>query len=190
MLRLALSMYYVSRLLDRSSRLFWRWTLSAYLKTNCANFGSCRIAGYGRFASVSGLSIGNNVHINIGANWVCEGGLVIGDNVHISSNCTIYTRNHNSRGKALPYDEINVARPVSIGRNSWIGTNVTILPGTQIGNGVIIGAGAIVHGTVPDLEIWGAAKAGKIGERDHQHYEKLEREGRYGGPNGYLIETK
>ena len=40
-----------------------------------------------------------------------------------------------------------------IGNDVWIGTRATILPGARIGNGVIVGAGAVVRGTVPDYAV-------------------------------------
>ncbi|SDD90204.1 CatB-related O-acetyltransferase [Sporomusa acidovorans] len=42
---------------------------------------------------------------------------------------------------------------VVIGNDVWIGTNVTILPSVKIGNGAIIGAGAVVVKDVPDYAI-------------------------------------
>jgi acetyltransferase-like isoleucine patch superfamily enzyme len=39
--------------------------------------------------------------------------------------------------------------PTVIGRNAWIGVNVTILPGVQIGEGAIVAAGAVVTHDVP-----------------------------------------
>lgn len=187
--RLGLAIYYLTRGKARMSRRFWRWVLGSFLHRKAKACGSINIYGFSRFINVSGLSIGENVHVNYGANWVCDGGLTIGDNVHISSNSTIYTRNHNFRGGALPYDDENIARPVSIGRNVWIGANVTILPGSQISDGVIIGAGSVVHGKIPALTILGAASASVIGARDTPHYEDLERKGIYGGPGGKPIFT-
>lgn len=179
MSRIAVALYYLTRVWAFLSRRFWQWVIHAYLRRNCKSYGSMSVYGHGRFANVSGLSVGHNIHVNFGANWVCDGGLTIGDNVHISSNCTIYTRNHNWRGNALPYDTENISRPVAIGRNTWIGVNVTIVPGTQIGEGVIIGAGAVVHGIVPDFTILGAAAPIKLMERDRAHYENLVKLGRY-----------
>ncbi len=46
------------------------------------------------------------------------------------------------------YDCVH-ARPVVIGRNVWITTNVTILPGVRIGDNSIIGAGSVVVADVP-----------------------------------------
>jgi maltose O-acetyltransferase len=189
MSRIAVAFYYLTRVWAFLSRRFWQWVIDAYLRRNCKSYGSMSVYGHGRFANVSGLSVGQNIHVNFGPNWVCDGGLTIGDNVHISSNCTIYTRNHNTRGRALPYDDESIPRPVSIGRNTWIGVNVTILPGTQIGEGVIVGAGAVVHGTVPAFTILGASAPVKIGERDRAHYDEIDHLGHYGGPGGRVFST-
>ena len=142
--------------------------------------------GSSRIMHPEKLHLGSNVHVNFGAYWVCEGGLTIGDNCHFGKGTTIYTRNHNHRGTALPYDQENIARPVSIGKNCWIGAEAIILPGARIGEGVIIGAGTVVHGEIPALSIVGAAAPVKISERDRVHYEQLEKDGRYGGVSGKL----
>lgn len=44
-------------------------------------------------------------------------------------------------------------RDLEIGNDVWIGYDATILPGAQIGNGVIIGAKAVVGGTIPDYAV-------------------------------------
>jgi virginiamycin A acetyltransferase len=40
-----------------------------------------------------------------------------------------------------------------IGHDVWIGTRATILPGARLGNGTIVGAGAVVSGDVPPYSI-------------------------------------
>lgn len=42
-----------------------------------------------------------------------------------------------------------VATPVTIGNDVWIGGNVTILPGVNIGDKAVIAAGAVVTKDVP-----------------------------------------
>jgi maltose O-acetyltransferase len=42
-----------------------------------------------------------------------------------------------------------IAKPIIIGDNCWITTNVTILPGVTIGNNTIIGAGSVVVENIP-----------------------------------------
>ena len=40
-------------------------------------------------------------------------------------------------------------KPIHIGMNVWIGAHATILPGVNIGDGAIIGAGAVVNKDIP-----------------------------------------
>jgi len=40
-----------------------------------------------------------------------------------------------------------------IGHDVWIGQGATLLPGARLGNGVIVGAGSVVAGPVPDYTI-------------------------------------
>lgn len=42
-----------------------------------------------------------------------------------------------------------IAKPIRIGNNCWITTNVTILGGVTIGNNTIIGAGSVVTKDIP-----------------------------------------
>lgn len=155
------------------------------MQRSCANFGKgSALNGIGFVTGHSKINIGENVQINANAIIRGEGGLTIGDNTHIAKNIVIYTHNHNYEGKALPYDDTFTYKEVSIGKNVWIGINVTILPGTQIGDGAIIGAGSVVKGEIPPLSIYGASEGKVIKTRNAEHYNKLESEGKYGGPSG------
>jgi acetyltransferase-like isoleucine patch superfamily enzyme len=48
-------------------------------------------------------------------------------------------------GRQLP-----VNRAVAIGAGSWLGAGVIVLPGASIGRNVVIAAGSVVRGEVPD----------------------------------------
>lgn len=76
-----------------------------------------------------------------------QGGVDFGDDCLIASHCVITTITHNRR-TAL-YNEENIARPVRIGNNVWIGAHAVILPGVTIADGAIIAAGAVVTKDVP-----------------------------------------
>ena len=41
-------------------------------------------------------------------------------------------------------------RPVSIGSGSWLGHGAVVLPGARVGRHVVVAAGSVVRGEVPD----------------------------------------
>lgn len=103
-------------------------------------------------------TLGNNSGIGINAKL----GIVhIGDNVMMGPDCVIITSNHKFDRLDIPMCEQGSEkdRPVYIGNDVWIGYRVTILPGVKIGNGCIIGAGAVVTKDVPDYAIVGGNPA-------------------------------
>ena len=52
-------------------------------------------------------------------------------------------------------DQMNIkSKPISIGDNVFIGTNVLILKGVKIGDRSIIGAGSVVTKNIDLNEIW------------------------------------
>jgi len=132
------------------------------------------------------MEVGENVHIGNNCYIRAEGSVCIGDNTHISRNLILYSLNHDYEGENLPYDEQFIYKPIRIGRNVWIGMNVCIVPGTVIGDGVIVGMGTVVSGEVPPYTIIGSQKWREIGKRDIKHYEKLNKQRRYGAANGYI----
>lgn len=72
----------------------------------------------------------------------------IGSNVLFGPNVQIYTATH-------PVDALKrregpeLARPISIGNDCWIGGSAVISPGVTIGDRCIVGAGAVVTKDVP-----------------------------------------
>ena len=44
-------------------------------------------------------------------------------------------------------------RDTVIGNDVWLGHGAQIMPGARIGNGVIVGAGSVLRGTVPDYAV-------------------------------------
>lgn len=101
----------------------------------------------------SSLRIGDRS--GIGIDCVCAGSVTIGNDVMMAPECVILTRNHAFDRIDIPMGEQGVQqeKPVFIGNDVWIGQRVIILPGVHIGNGVIIGAGAVVTKDVPDYAV-------------------------------------
>lgn len=92
------------------------------------------------------LSFGTNVFVNMGCRFQDAGGITIGEGSLIGHGCTLTTLNHavdpERRADMLP-------APVVIGRRVWLGASVTVVPGVRIGDGAIVGAGAVITRDVP-----------------------------------------
>lgn len=76
----------------------------------------------------------------------------------------------------LPYDDIYVVKDVRIAKNVWIGADVSIMPGVNIGEGAVVAACSCIIKDVPPLALVGGNPAKVIGHRDKQEYEKLKDE--------------
>lgn len=111
------------------------------------------------------VELGN--YSGIGVDAKIYGACVIGDYVMMGENCTIITRNHRHSRTDIPMMEqgFEEERPVSIGNDVWIGDRVTILPGVHIGDGCVIGAGAVVRHDIPPNSIAAGVPARVIKSR-------------------------
>ncbi len=123
------------------------------------------------------IIIEDNVYINFGCVILDCAEVKIGSNTLIGPNVGIYAINH-----LLDFKErINggcVSKPISIGKNCWIGGDVKILAGVKIGDNSIIGTGSIVTKDIPSnvIAVGNPCKIlRKIDEKDKTDY--LERRG-------------
>lgn len=101
----------------------------------------------------SKVSLGNYSGIGVGAK--IYGACTIGDYVMMGEGVTIITRNHEYGRTDIPMMQqgFEEERPVIIGNDVWIGDKVIIMPGVHIGDGCIIGAGAVVTRDIPPYSI-------------------------------------
>ena len=67
-------------------------------------------------------------------------GIVIGDYTNLGPNVGLLSANHN----LINNTKYDTAPPIKIGRFCWIGMNAVILPGVELGDFTIVGAGAVV----------------------------------------------
>ena len=56
-------------------------------------------------------------------------------------------------------------KPLLLGNDVWIGANAVVMRGVQVGDGAVIGGGAVVTHDVSPYEIWAGCPARKIGQR-------------------------
>ena len=139
------------------------------------------IAGDVRINMPDRVILKDRVFINRGTNINSVGGLYIGENSGLGLNCTIFTWEHRYFGsKKIPFDNIAELKPVIIREFVYIGAEVSILPGVEIGEGAIIGMGSVVTKNVPPLAIVMGNPATVIMYRDKEHYYKCKEAGDHG----------
>ena len=104
-----------------------------------------------RITGVNKLALGANVSLHYWSYLSAEAGLTIGNDVAIGHFCSILTTEHEFSDPTRSIKEQSLTyRPVTIGDDVWIGANVTILAGVQIGPRSVVAAGAVVKDSFPD----------------------------------------
>lgn len=102
------------------------------------------------------IVFGEDVFVNSSCHFQDQGGIFIGDGSFIGHNVVLATVNHAlepSRKRENSYS------PINIGKNVWIGSNATVLPGVTVGDWVVIAAGAVVTKDVPAYAVVGGVPA-------------------------------
>lgn len=94
------------------------------------------------------ISLGEGVFLNFNCVILDVVAVTIGDRTQIGPGVQILTADH-PREAVQRESGLEFGRPVSIGRNVWIGGGAIILPGVTIGDDVLIGAGSVVTRDVP-----------------------------------------
>jgi acetyltransferase-like isoleucine patch superfamily enzyme len=91
--------------------------------------------------------LGKRIFINSGCKFQDQGGVTICDDCLIGHNTVLATLNH----ELTPSNRADMhPAPITIGRNVWIGSNVTILPGVTIGDNAVAAAAAVLTKDVPE----------------------------------------
>lgn len=137
----------------------------------CKHFGS---AGEGivihpdaRIRNIQNISIGNRARIGECVMLQAGGDIDIGDDVLIGPGSKIWSINHRFVDTSAPIqDQGYDFKKVSLGRGCWIGSNVFIMPGTTLGEGCVVSAGAVVSAkNYPAYKIIAGNPARVIGNR-------------------------
>ena len=115
--------------------------------------------------------LGDNVHV------VASESVTIGENCLMASHIFISDTNHGGENDApttAPDERPLTSKPVSIGKNVWIGEGVCVLPGANVGDGCILGAHSVVKGEIPPYSVVVGAPA-KVVKRYNFEKEEWER---------------
>ena len=96
------------------------------------------------------ITLGKRIFINSGCKFQDQGGVAIGDDCLIGHNTVLATLNHDLEPSRRA--DMHPA-PITIGRNVWIGSNATVLPGVTIGDNAVVAAASVVTKDVPENAI-------------------------------------
>jgi lipopolysaccharide O-acetyltransferase len=101
------------------------------------------------------LVIGPYAGIGMGASISAARKVVIGDHALLARNVYISDHAHafENIGAPIMHQGIQGIAPVSIGRSTWLGQNVVVLPGVTIGEHCVIGANSVVKSSIPDFSV-------------------------------------
>ncbi|MFC6180163.1 sugar O-acetyltransferase [Lactiplantibacillus daowaiensis] len=94
-------------------------------------------------------TIGKNFYANYDAIFVDCAEIKIGDNVFMGPRVGLYTAGH-PIDAVIRSEQLEYAKPITIGNDVWLGGNVVVNPGVTIGNNVVIGSGSVVTKDIPD----------------------------------------
>ncbi len=117
------------------------------------------------------LRIGDGTRINYGASIAAAASVDIGARVRIGPYVMIVdTDFHDAYERSVR----PAASPVVIGDDVWIGAKASVLKGVRIGNGAIIGVGAVVTHDVAPFAIVAGVPARQIGTLDRTRFVREE----------------
>jgi maltose O-acetyltransferase len=134
--------------------------LGTKIGPECQVSGGFYVFAFGKIRFGRGCRIGSGFKI---WNFV---EFTVGERLLASHHVTVICGTHTADAARS-----NIAGPVHIGNDVWIGANVLIVGPADIGDGVIIGANSFVTGTVPAGSRYGGSPA-----------RSLRRSGLMGGP--------
>ncbi len=89
------------------------------------------------------IHLGHRVFFNAGCVVLDTAPVYVGDDTMFGPNVQIYCAQH-AKDPAERAHGLEIALPVTIGRNVWVGGGAIIMPGVTVGDNAIIGAGSVV----------------------------------------------
>ena len=158
------------RIFRRLRNRFW----SQIFRTQCRKCGPhIGVSTFCRISADADVEVDDFFHSN-GLKVLGGGELRVGKQFQSGHGCTIMLGSHDfDNGECIPYGKRNTRKQVIIGDFVWMGTNSSIVGNITVGNGAIIGYGAVVVKDVPDYAIVGGNPAKIIKYRHIEHYNSL-----------------
>lgn len=126
-------------------------------------FGGCgeraHFITFSKFFNPHNMYIGDDVFINQQCILAADEKITIGNKVQIGFRVMLITSNYEAQIHHKTKLRKKYFEPITIKDYAWIGSGAIILPGITIGEGSVVGAGAIVTRDVPDYTVVGGIPA-------------------------------
>ena len=112
------------------------------------------------------IVLGDDIALNRNC-WISgSAGITIGNDVIVGPQCIIVSEGHRFDKVGVPISKQGyISQKIVIGDRCWLGAQSVILPGTTIGDDVVIGAGSVVKGEIPPRTVVAGVPAKVIRER-------------------------
>ena len=108
------------------------------------------------------VELSDNVSLSRGVQIYSRNSISIGEGTMIGNHSVLFDHDHDYKCAGGVRANRYITSPIVIGKNVWIGCNVTILRGTCIGDNCVIGAGAVIKGTYPANSVIVQPRAEKV----------------------------
>lgn len=163
-----LTNHFVAHIPSHTMRRRWYRRMGIRIGSGSAIHLNTYVWFYGpRHLAGMGGTIGRNSIVNRRCTLDFRGPLTIGDNVSISPEVAVITTQHDWREPGFPLD----IRPVVIEDHVWIGIRAIVLPGTHVGRGSVIAAGAVASGEIPPMSVVAGVPARVVAVRPQEALE-------------------
>lgn len=139
-------MNYIYRIILKIHQLYTFWHGKAYIE----------------ICKTKGMKVGNDVIFVEAPDFGSEPFLIeIGNRTKITAGCRFINHDgamYTIRSMEKFVDARNFGR-IKLGENCFVGNNCTFLPGSQMGNNCILGAGSVLNSSMPDNSVYAGVPA-------------------------------
>jgi acetyltransferase-like isoleucine patch superfamily enzyme len=147
------------------SKIYITWPHQVRLGNNCILEQNIYFKFDGLWKSEPSIIIGDKVFLGTGCEFNIRQGITIGENTLVASGCRFIDHDHGTNINQIMRVQHGPEKAINIGHDVWLGCNVVVLKGVEIGDGAIVAAGAVVTKSILQNEIWAGVPARKIGDR-------------------------
>jgi acetyltransferase-like isoleucine patch superfamily enzyme len=147
-------------------KLYINWPHQVSIDKNCILEHGIYFKYAGIWTKGPCIVIGEQVFIGAECEFNILCGIKISKYANIASGCKFIDHDHGTQAGILMGPQAAVKQEIVIGKDAWLGCNVLVLKGVNIGDGAVVAAGAVVTKSIPANEIWGGVPAKYIKTRN------------------------